>query len=491
MFDAAMSGLLMIVQPEVLFYLFFGVILGLIFGVVPGLNGPIALALLIPITYRMTPESAFAFLLAIYGAVSYGGSVSAILINVPGTGENVATCFDGYEMTKKGMAGRALGASAAASGLGAVIGVAVLILLLPLLKVIALAFGPAEVFMVSLWGLTAIATVSGESVQRGLISGGLGLLLATVGFEPVSGALRYTLGTTYLYDGINLTAALIGLFAVSESISLMAKGGTIAQPDVQRIGSVFEGVKDVFRHWFLFVRCSVIGLIIGVMPGVGGAVGNIIAYSHALQTTKGDNSYGAGDVRGVIAPEAAVNSKEGGSLIPTIAFGVPGSAAMAILLMAFYLHGLTPGKELLTAKLPFTFMIIFALLAGNIFSSLFGLSFARFLSKIALVRITMLAPMILVFAFLGAYGVNGKIGDVFVAFLFGLLGLWLKKYDYVRAAIVIGLVLGEIIERNFHLSIQTFGWAFVLRPLTLLLLVFTLITLISPILFGKEKEGEG
>jgi TctA family transporter len=487
MLDAAFQGLSMTLQPAVLLYVVFGVVLGLIFGVIPGLNGPIALALFTPLTYKMDPASAMAFLLASYGAVSYGGSVSAILIGVPGTGENVATCFDGYEMTKKGEAGRALAASATASGLGAILGVAVLIALLPVLREIVLSFGPPEVLMISLWGLTALAALGG-SIQRGLISGGLGLLLATIGFEPVSGTLRYAFGLLYLYDGINLTAALIGLFAVTESISLLVKGGTIQRPEIKSMGSVLQGIKDVFHHRFLFMRCSIIGLIVGIMPGVGGAVGNIIAYSHALQTTKGD--YGKGDVRGVIAPESSVNSKEGGDLIPTIAFGVPGAASMAILLNAFYLHGLNPGKELLTTKLSYTFLMAFTLLSGNILSSLFGLSFARLFAKIALIRTSILAPVILVFAFLGSYGVNGRIGDVAVTFLFGVVGLALKKYDYSRAAVVIGLVLGEIIERSYQLSIQTFGWGFLLRPLALILLAFTVATLLVPIIWGKEKEGD-
>jgi putative tricarboxylic transport membrane protein len=487
MLDAAFQGLSMTLQPGVMLYVVFGVVLGLVFGVIPGLNGPIALALFTPLTYKMDPASAMAFLLASYGAVSYGGSVSAILIGVPGTGENVATCFDGYEMTKKGEAGRALAASATASGLGAIVGVVVLIALLPVLRQIVLSFGPSEVLMISLWGLTALAVLGG-SIQRGLISGGLGLLLATVGFEPVSGTLRYGFGLLYLYDGINLTAALIGLFAVTESISLLVKGGTIQGPEIKTMGSVLQGIKDVFHHRYLFMRCSIIGLIVGIMPGVGGAVGNIIAYSHALQTTKGD--YGKGDVRGVIAPESSVNSKEGGDLIPTIAFGVPGAASMAILLNAFYLHGLNPGKELLTTKLSYTFLMAFTLLAGNILSSLFGVSFARLFSKIALIRTSILAPVILVFAFLGSYGVNGRIGDVAVAFIFGIVGLLLKKYDYSRAAVVIGLVLGEIIERSYHLSVQTFGWSFLLRPLTLTLLAFTIVTLLVPIIWGKEKEED-
>lgn len=484
MFEAASQGLMMTLRPEVILYVTFGVALGLTFGVIPGLNGPVALALLTPLTYRMDPASAIAFLLATYGSVSYGGSVSAILIGVPGTGENVATCFDGYEMTKKGEAGRALAASATASGLGAIVGILVLIALLPVLRGIVLGFGPPEVLMISLWGLTAIAALGG-SIQRGLISGGIGLLLATVGFEPVTGSLRYSLGTLYLYDGIDLTAALIGFFAVTESISLMSKGGSIAKTDIAGIGSVVQGIKDVFVHWFLFLRCSIIGLIVGIMPGVGGAVGNIIAYSHAVQTTKGH--YGTGDVRGVIAPESSVNSKEGGDLIPTIAFGVPGAASMAILLNAFYLHGLNPGRELLTSKLNYTFLMAFTLLAGNILSSLIGVCFARLLSKIAIVRTSILAPTILVFSFLGSYGVRGRIGDVVVTFACGLLGLTLKQYDYARAAVVIGLVLGEIIERNYHLSIQTFGWSFLLRPLTLVMLAFTVVTLLTPIVFGRQE----
>jgi TctA family transporter len=320
-----------------------------------------------------------------------------------------------------------------------------------------------------------------------LISGGIGLLLATVGFEPVTGTLRYSLGTLYLYDGIDLTAALIGFFAVTESISLLTQGGSISKVSVKGFGGIVQGMKDVLVNWFLFVRCAVIGLIVGIMPGVGGAVGNIIAYSHALQTTKGQ--YGKGDVRGVIAAEASNNAKEGGDLIPTVAFGVPGAASMAILLNAFYLHGLNPGKELLTTKLSFTFLMAFTLLSGNLLSSFVGLSCARIFSTIAVVRVSVLAPTILVFSFLGAFGVNGRFGDVVVAWIFGFLGLMFKRYDYSRAAVVIGLVLGENIERSFHLSIQTFGWSFLSRPLTLTMLILTAVTLVVPFIFGRQ-EGE-
>ena len=362
---------------------------------------------------------------------------------------------------------------------------AVLFAVLPVLRAIVFAIGPPEILAISIWGLTAIAALGG-SLRRGLISGGLGLLLATVGFEPVTGTLRYSLGTLYLYDGIDLTAALIGLFAVTESITLMNKGGSIAKIDIAGFRGIAQGVKDVFVNWFLFLRCSVIGLIVGIMPGVGGAVGNIISYSHALQTTKGN--YGKGDVRGVIAAESSVNSKEGGDLIPTIAFGVPGAASMAVLLNAFYLHGLNPGKELLTTKLNYTFLMAFTLVSGNLLSSLVGLSFARVFSKIAVVRSSILAPTILVFSFLGSYGVNGRVGDMIVTWIFGLLGLALKKYDYSRAAIVIGLVLGENIERSFHLSMQTFGWSFLVRPLTIAMLALTVVTIAVPIMFGKQEQ---
>jgi TctA family transporter len=274
---------------------------------------------------------------------------------------------------------------------------------------------------------------------------------------------------------------------VTESVTLLNRGGSITKVDLgSGIGGILQGIKDVFVNWFLFLRCSAIGLIVGIMPGVGGAVGNIISYAHALQTTKGN--FGKGDVRGVIAAESSVNSKEGGDLIPTIAFGVPGAASMAVLLNAFFLHGLNPGKELLTTKLNYTFLMSFSLVSSNLLASAVGLSFARVFSKIAVVRTSILAPTILVFSFLGSYGVNGRFGDMVITFVFGIFGLALKKYEYSRAGVVIGLVLGENIERNFHLSMQTFGWSFLVRPLTLVMLALTVVTLAVPFLFGKQEQ---
>lgn len=490
MIHDALRGLSALLSIHSQMYMLFGVLIGLVFGAIPGLNGPIALALFTPLTYKMNPAIAFSFLIGAYAAVSFGGSVSAILINVPGTGQNVATCFDGYAMSQRGEAGRALSASATASALGAVFGVAVLIGFLPIMRKVVVLFGPPESFMLCLFGITAIASVGGGSLVKGLIAGGFGLLLSFVGFEPVTGELRYTFGSLYLWDGIDLTTALIGLFAIAESIDLFVKGGTIARAEFKDAWrGVIQGIKDVFHHWALFLRSCVIGVIVGIMPGVGAAVGNVVAYAHAVQSSRERSRFGEGAVEGVIAPEAANNAKEGGALIPTIAFGIPGSSAMAILLGAFLLHGFVPGPQMLTKNADFVFLLAFTLLLGNLISSVTGLVAAGWLARVAVVRVSLLAPVVTVISLVGAFGVNGSMGDVFAACVFGLLGYGMKRLGYSRAATTIGLVLGTIAERNYHLSMQIFGYRFLTRPITLFLAVMTVLAILVSVV-GARKGVE-
>jgi len=285
LFQVNFDTIIGLLSINILLKLFLGVIIGLIFGITPGLGGVVALAVLLSLTYKMTEISAFAFLIGAASAAAFGGSISAILINVPGTSQNVATCFDGYPMTRKGEGARAIAISATASALGGVIGGIVLLFMIPIAKRLVMAFASPEYFMLCVLGITAVASVSGKSLVRGLIASSLGVLISFVGYDPVTGILRYTFGNLYLYDGISVVTILIGLFAISEMIGLIVEGKTIAKISFSKVNlrkQIWEGIRDVFKHYILFLQSSISGVLIGMMPGIGGATSNVIAYSQAV-----------------------------------------------------------------------------------------------------------------------------------------------------------------------------------------------------------------
>lgn len=466
------EGLVLLLNPVSLVYLTIGVLLFLVFGAMPGLGGPVAYAILIPLTYTMDPVSAFALLVGGHSAVMFGGSISAILINTPGTGQNVATTFDGYPLTQQGRAGEALGASATASALGSIVGAFCLAGLLPILRRIVLLFGPPELFLICIFGLTTIAAVSRGSFLKGLVAGALGLLLSFVGFEPVSGDLRYTFGTLYLWEGIDLIPMIVGLFAIGEVVHLSTTGGAIARKEIPKTAvGIIKGMTAVFKHWFLMIRCAIVGTIIGIIPGAGGAVANVVAYGHAVSTSKHPEKFGTGIIEGVIAPETANDAKDGGALVPTLAFGIPGSETMAILYGAFLIQGLQPGPEMLNKHLPFLFSLVWMIVFGGILGAIIGLAMARKLTRLTMVPFSLLAPFIIAVALIGSFSSRGLLNDVFLTLIFGFFGYGMKKFAYPRAPVVIGLVLGHIVEKNFHISLQLFGWHFLLRPLSLVLLI--------------------
>src|SRR5712675_2467578 len=351
-----------------------GIGIGFWVGLLPGIGGATTLALMLPFIYNMQPVEAFAFLLGMHSVVATTGDVTSILFGVPGEATTAAIILDGYAMTKKGEAGRALGAALASSLVGAIVGAVALAAAVPVVRPLVLTFGSPELFMLAIVGLAFIASLSAQGARgmvRGFIVGGLGLLLAMVGQDPQAGIARFTLGTLYLWQGLDLVPVLVGLFAIPEIIDLVVRGTSIAgnAPAGKLSQGALEGVKDVFRHFWLTIRCSLIGTFIGITPGLGGAVAQWMAYGHATQsarTPEERKGFGQGDVRGVIGPGAACNSKEGGALIPTIAFGVPGSTSMAILLGGFFLLGLVPGPDMLTKHLPVTFSMVWTIVLANV-----------------------------------------------------------------------------------------------------------------------------
>src|ERR671925_535115 len=374
MADAFVQGLLLVLQWKAFAFMLLGIGVGFWVGLLPGLGGATTLALMLPFIYNMQPVEAFAFLLGMHSVVATTGDITSILFGVPGEATTAAIILDGHAMAKKGEAGRALGAALTSSLIGALVGAAALALAVPVVRPLVLTFGSPELFMLAIVGLAFIASLSshgGRGLGRGFLAGALGLLISTVGQDPQAGVARYTFGTLYLWQGLDLVPVLVGIFAIPEILELAARGTSIAGalPAGRISRGALEGVKDTFRHFWLTIRCSLIGTFIGIMPGLGGSVAQWMAYGHAAQSARSAEErkgFGAGDVRGVLGPGAANNSKEGGSLIPTIAFGVPGSTAMAILLGGFVLLGLVPGPDMLSKHLNVTYSMVWTIVLANI-----------------------------------------------------------------------------------------------------------------------------
>jgi len=337
-----------------------GTIIGMIFGAIPGLSGTTAIVVLIPMTFGMDPGTAMLWLAATYGAATYGGAIPCILINTPGEPPNAATILDGYPMAQKGKAGMALGSAATASTLGGFIGLLVTLLMIPVLTRFLMAFSYQEFFMMALLGLCIIAIVGEGTLIKGLASGFFGIMLSFVGYDPITSVLRYTFGIQYLWDGIPVVPALFGLLAIGEVMDLLVKERAVAEAQSARASrrQVWAGVRATFKNMPLVLRSSALGTFIGAIPGVGGTVAGFLSYMQAKQTCKNSENFGKGDVRGVIAPEAANDAKEGGALLPTLAFGIPGSSAMAVFLGALTLHGIDVGQDIFVANLDVVYMLI-------------------------------------------------------------------------------------------------------------------------------------
>lgn len=489
-FTALSAGLIDVFSFPSFFYMLGGILFGLFIGFVPGLGGNFVLAILLPFVFGMKATTALAFLLGAHAVVVTGGSVSSILFGTPGSGPNAATVFDGYPMAQRGEGARAIGISLTASAAGGVFGAFVLALLIPVLRPLVLAFAPPEFFMMAVLGITFIALVGTGSMTKSLVTGGFGLMISFVGQELSTGTLRYTFNQLYLWEGIPLIPTVIGLFAVAEMIDLGVHGGAIVHEGLEAKGSPLEGMMDVLRHWTLFLRSSVIGTVIGIIPGLGGELANFLAYGQAVQTSKDRTRFGKGAPEGVIAPEAANNAKEGGALVPTLAFGIPGSSSMAILLGAFYMLGLQPGPKMLTVNLDIVFMLVWIVAVANVIGGFIGFGFAKRLSRITMVRGSLMVPVIFVVALFGAFATDNSMGDILVGAGFGILGYFMKKHDYSRATLIIGLVLGRITEKNLLLAMKLYGWSMFHRPLTLVMLVLILFTFSYPIYQSVRRTGK-
>jgi putative tricarboxylic transport membrane protein len=469
-----------------------GVLFGMLIGFLPGMAGSVALALLIPISFTMEPEQAVLFLIAAYSPAGFGGMLTSILVNTPGSPENAATTFDGYPMAKQGRAGAAIGAATAASVMGGLLGTAVLLALIPPAQAFVLAFSYPEFLMMAVLGLTVIAVVTDRNTYKGLAAAGVGFLMAFIGLEPITGSPRFTFGTFYLWDGVGVVPVLIGLFAGAEILALFGKGTSVAEEQVAGVAdgrgnsgrddpvTFWDGVRASFRHWFLVVRSSLIGTIIGVIPGVGGAVSGFLAYSHAKQSSRTPERFGKGAVEGVISAESANDAKEGGSLLPTLAFGIPGTVGMAILLGALIMQGIPAGPTLMVEHIDLIYILIIGMVVSKFIAPVVVYVVARHAGRLTRLRPGLFTPLIAVAALVGTYTIGLQILDVAVALVFGYIGYAMRRYGFSRVALIIALVLGELVERSYYQMVATFGSpvAIVTRPISGLLAAVSVLVLL-------------
>jgi TctA family transporter len=478
MLDAALIALENLFVPMRLLFLFFGVLMGLTLGAIPGLGGLVGLAILLPFTFDMDPYMAFAIMIGLTSVTNTADTIPSVLFGVPGTSAAQATILDGHPMAKKGEAGRALGAAYMSSMIGGVFGALLLAVSIPVLRPIVLAFGSPEFFMMGMLGISMVAVLSGNAPVKGLIAGGFGLAIGMIGMDPQTGLIRWSFGMLYLWDGVPLVPVALGLFAIPEIVDLVIRGTRIADVPKEALKGAMVGIKDAFRHRFLLLRCSAVGVWVGFVPGLGASVVDWFAYGHAMQTEKGAReTFGKGDVRGVIAPESANNAKEGGALIPTIAFGVPGSASMALLLGAMTIQGLTPGSAMLTKHLDITYTMIWSLAIANIMGTCICLAFTNSLAKVAQIRIHLLAPLVVAVVFLASFQASVHYGDLWSLLFFSLVGWFMKRFGWPRPPIILGLVLSKLVENYLFISVSRYGAEWTLRPIVIIIAILTALSL--------------
>jgi TctA family transporter len=484
MFDAFFGSLVEVLQPATMALLVTGVAVGFLVGILPGLGGPVTLALMLPFTFSMEPIQAFAFLLGMLVVTSTTGDITSVLFGIPGEATAAAAALDGYPMTRRGEGGRALGAVLFSSLLGSLFGAAVLAAAVPIIRPVVLALGAPEFFVLTMLGLTFVVALSGRQVLKGFLMAAAGLLVAAIGVDSQDGVPRYTFDQLYFFDGIGLVPLVIGLFGGAEVLQLMLSrqsiaGGAAAPAKVTGVG---QGVRDTLRHWPVVVRSSAIGVTVGMVPGLGGSVAQFIAYGQAKQSSKNPELFGKGAIDGVIASGANNNARDSGSLIPTIAFGIPGGANTAVLLSAFLIVGLNPGPEMLTTNVDVTFSMVWITVIANAIAVAAAFVVLKPLTRLTFISGPLLVPFLVLLMALGAYSSTNSYGDVLVMLAAAAIGVACIRWNWPRIPFLLAVVLGSLAERYLFVSYSLFGWSWLTRPVVIGLLVVMALVLFAPLI---------
>ena len=471
-----LSSLAQLFEISHLAFLLGGTLLGLTVGILPGLGGTSGLALVLPFVFTLEPSHALAMMIGVLAPTTTSDTFPAVLMGIPGTSGSQATVMDGFPLSKKGMAARALSAAFTSSLLGGLFGAVILSVSIYYAIPIIMTFGFGEQFLLVILALLMVGALTGENFIKGITACLLGLVLGSVGSAPITGDPRFTFGSLYLIEGVPLIIVGLGLFALPEIVGLLDSKGSIAK-SLRGEKGWLTGTIDVFRNWFLVLRCSAIGCLVGALPGLGGTVVDWIAYSHLRQTAKDTSGIGKGDIRGVIAPESANNAKEGGALIPTLLFGIPGSGNKVLLLGGFVLIGIEPGLDMVTTHLDLTYLMIWSLALANILGAGLCIGLATYISKLTLIRYYILAPVMICLIFFATFNVNRDWYDFVGLLTFGLIGIVFKNYGWSRPALLIGFFLSTKVELLSYQTHAVYGLSFLGRPVSIVLLILCLGTI--------------
>ena len=482
-----LEGLSGILQPKPLLLMVGGMAISSLFAAVPGVGSLLFLSMVVPYAMTLTPYECIALVLGIATVSNTANTFSSVLIAVPGSTGSQATIIDGYPMAQKGEARRAFGAAYTASACGALFGALVFVLSLPVVRPMVLAVGSPELMMLVLWGLCAVALLGGNAPLKGLLGAVIGLSIALIGTDERTAIERFTFDSLYLLQGVHLIVVALGIFAVPELIGLAGRGTSVSSTGTLGSGTM-EGVKDVFRNFWLVIRCSIIGVWVGAMPGLGSSVADWFAYAHTVQSAKDKEMFGKGDVRGVIGPESSNNAKEGGALIPTTLFGIPGSTSFAIILYVFIAVGIQPGQSMLTTQLPYLYAMVGVLVIANLMATALAISCSGTFAKISLLEPRIIFPIILVLCFIGGFSVSYSANDLIALVAFSVIGCLMKRYDWPRPPLLLAVVLGPQFETYLWLSADRYGFQWIGRTGVLIVVALIMVTIFLPIAWRNYKS---
>lgn len=498
-----LEGFLQAAQPTSLLSTAVGSLIGLTVGMIPGLTISAGIIIVLPLTFVLPPHISIALLLGLYAGGMMGGSFSAILLNIPGTPSASATTLDGHPMTNRGEAGRALGTSITASFFGGIFSFVCLYFIAPQLAEVALQFRAQDLFSLVFFGLTVICGFAVKSVVKGLLSGLIGLIIVTVGQDPVMGTARFTFGDANLLSGIHFLTALVGLFAIPQLVDILAEGNPHGQPRTagSRLGRILPSREDILSMRLPVQIGATVGTFIGILPGAGGPIAAFISYDYAKKASKNAQEFGKGCIEGVAAPEAANNAVCGGALIPMMTLGIPGDPVTAILIGALLVHGLAPGPLLFIEQAPFAYTVIFSFFWANIFNFVIALAGIRLIVKVLATPRALLLPIIAVLCVIGSYALRNSFFDIFVMFAFGLLGLFMRSLQMPVVPLLLALVLGRQLEEHLRVSLTASRGditVFFTSPFSLLFLFLSAISILWPFItelrkrfaFGSPSEGK-
>lgn len=482
MIEAFFQGMVNVVRPDIFTGIFLATLCAVIMGVIPAISGPLVIILIVPFVWKIDPYLALPIMCSLFAVSCMGGSATAILLGVPGDNPNAATVLDGFPMTRKGEGGRALGLAITSNMMGGLMAVFLSLAVIPIIIPLIMAMRSPELCMVIVMALMFISALTKESRIKGLIAGMVGLLLATVGYQPATGIARFTFGNLYLYSGIHSVTVVLGMLALPIMFQLHATGQSIAPPDMTESGKlkeIMKGAREVFTHHkLLWLRSIISGYIVGVMPALGASVGSWAAYGQAKKTSKHPELFGSGSPEGIVAPEAASNACHAGDLLTTLAFGIPGSGIMVVMLAAFVLMGIMPGPKMLIDHSALCFTMLISVAVANVLAGIFCIFGTTILIKVTRIPFYYIYATVIPIVVISVYVNRQYMMDIYIVLLVALLGVFMGRYGYSAPALLLGFVLGEQFEYYLHNSLAMFGPFFFLQPISLIILILTIVMMV-------------